>query len=80
MNIIEIIFHILQCEAGLRVNYDKTEIFRLGSIMDRDFKLTTKKPYKWTNDPLKILGMWLTNDNSNLFNFNITPQLQKIYT
>ena len=69
---------MLEHEAWLRVYYDKTEILRLGSIRATDFKLTTEKPYKWTNDPVEILGIWLNNDSSNLFKLNITSQLQKI--
>ena len=61
----------------MKVNYDRTGILKLGSIRDMDLKFTTQKPYKWTKDPVKILDIWLTNDSSNLFNLNITPQLQK---
>ena len=68
-------FLILEHEARLKFNYESTEILGPHSIMDMDFKLTTQKPYKWTNE---ILGIWMTNNNSNLFNLNITPQLQKI--
>ena len=31
--------------------------------------------YKWTNQPIKILGFYLTNNNTNLHALNITPQL-----
>ena len=54
LNITENILHLLEHEAGLKINYDKTEILRLGSIRDRDFKLTTQKLYKWTNDTVKF--------------------------
>ena len=54
LDIIENIFHILEHEAVLKVNYDKTEILRLDSVRDTDFKLTTQKSYKWTNDAVKF--------------------------
>ena len=57
LNIIENISYILECEARLKVNYDKTETLRLGSSRDTDFKITTQKPYKWTYDPLNFRDM-----------------------
>ena len=78
MNIAENIFHILEHEARLRVIYEKMEFLRLGSIRDIDINLNAQKPYQWTKDPVKNLGMWLTNDDSNLFNLNTTQQLQMI--
>ena len=36
------------------------------------------KEYKWTNQPIKILSVYLTNNNIHLLDLNITPQLTKI--
>lgn len=47
-------FNEFQQVLGLKVNYDKTSVYRLGSIKDTNAKLYTKKPFMWTNDPLKI--------------------------
>lgn len=43
--------------SGLSINYDKTEILRLGSLQYSDAKLNTLKPMSWTNDTIKILGV-----------------------
>ena len=60
------------------MNYDKTEILRIGSLRNTDLKIIMSQEYKWTNQPIKILGVYLTNDNSHVHDLNIIPQLTKI--
>ena len=43
--------------ADLRINYDKTDILRLGSLRNSDAKFYNQRPHNWTNDPLLILGI-----------------------
>lgn len=47
--------------VGIRINYDKTEILRLGFLKESEAKLTSTKPLKWTNDEIKILGITACN-------------------
>ena len=42
--------------SGMRINYDKTSVYRLGSICDTDARFYTMKKIRWTNDPVNILG------------------------
>ena len=65
-------------QSGLKIKYDKTEILRLGSLRNTYFKITMCQEFKWTNQPIKILGVHLMNDNTNLHDLNITPQLTNI--
>ena len=46
-----------QIISGLKVNYDKTEILRIGSLKNSDAKLYTQKNLKWTNNPAVLLGI-----------------------
>ena len=46
-----------QIISGLKVNYDKTEILRIGSLKNSEAKLYTQKNLKWTNDPANLLGI-----------------------
>ena len=46
-----------QIISGLKVNYDKTEILRIGSLKDSEAKLYTQRTLKWTNDPAVLLGI-----------------------
>lgn len=43
--------------TGLLINYDKTEILRLGSLQYTDRKLVSPMPIKWTNENTRILGI-----------------------
>lgn len=43
--------------SGLTMNYDKTLVMRLGSLVDSNAKLYTRKPLVWTNGPIKVLGI-----------------------
>ena len=48
--------------SGLKVNYDKTEILRIGSLKNSDAKLYTQKSFKWTNNPAALLGVEVGSD------------------
>ena len=52
----------VQKNTGLKVSYDKTCIYRLGSIRHTNAKLFTQKPMKWSNDDIEMLGVTITND------------------
>ena len=43
--------------SGFRLNYDKTEMYRMGSIHGSHATLYTQKQVKWTNEPVKVLGV-----------------------
>ncbi len=51
-NIIET-FDFIQRNTGLKVNYDKTSIYRIGSLKHSDATLYTQKQFKWVNTPIK---------------------------
>ena len=79
-NLVEVIstfdrFHSL---SGLKVNYDKTEIMRIGSLKNSVAKLITAKPFKWTNDPVNVLGATLTTVENDLCELNFPQQQKKI--
>ena len=47
-------------------------------MTNTDFKITRSQDYKGTNQHIKISGVYLTNDNTNLQYLNITSQLTRI--
>ena len=54
------IFHHLnafRANAGFQLNYDKTELYRIGPLHGSDVQLYTKNAVKWTNQPINILGV-----------------------
>ena len=59
------------------MNYDKTKIYRLGSLRKSDAKLITQNTVTWTNDPINILGIWVTDDVNEAMNLNFDPLVEK---
>ena len=68
-------FHL---QSGLTVNYEKTAIYRIGSIRNSNAQLYTQKPLAWTNIGLNVLGIFVTHDDHSLHKENYEPMLQKI--
>ena len=64
--------------SGLKVNYDKTEILRIGSIRGSQCKLENKLEIKWSNDYITLLGVKVTPDWEKCFKINICPIIDKI--
>ena len=66
--------------SGLRVNYHKTTVYRIGSIKDSDAKFYSANKIKWTNDPINVLGFWISNESKEVFDKNFEPLIQKMKT
>ena len=57
---LEIIFAILEDfrrNSGFTVNYNKTTVYRLGSLKNSKAKCYTEKDLVWTNEPINVLGI-----------------------
>ena len=63
--------------SGLKLNYDKTQIMRLGSLKDSDAKLFTQKAVSWSRR-VKILGVHLSPDRAFIIKENYELLLKKI--
>ena len=74
------LFEILQqfsLFAGLCVNYNKTEILRIGSLRGSDARFYSEFPLHWTDGPIKILGLWTSSDVEQMSIQNFDRTLQK---
>lgn len=63
--------------TGLQINYDKTCLYRIGSLAHSDAKIITTKPFVWTNGPIRILGLTIDHDLKNMFDANVNDLLDK---
>ena len=54
--------------SGLRMNYIKTTVLRIGPLWNSDAKFYTIKPLHWSNDAIKILGIWVHHPGTNANN------------
>ena len=64
-------------QSGLLVNYDKTSVYRIGSLKDSNAQLYTSKPLAWENEGIPTLGVWVTHQK-NLLDMNYTPVYMKM--
>ena len=49
---------------GLKVSYDKTTIYRIGSLRNTAAQLFTQKNFAWSDGPIETLGVKLNTDGS----------------
>ncbi len=71
-------FDSFEIVSGLKVNYDKTQILRIGSIKGLDCTLCPEINMKGTNEPIPLLGIDITPDISKLLEINYRNVVKKI--
>ena len=54
---------LTEANTGLKVSYDKACLYRMGSLAGSSACLYTQACLKWTNDPIYILGVHVSNDS-----------------
>ena len=62
--------------TGLRVNYDKTTVYRLGHYSSNAWFYSMRR-LQWSDGTIKILGIAYTDDDSKLQRLNLEPLLEK---
>ena len=72
---------IVENNMGLKVNYDKTCLYRIGSLAGLQANLYTKKEFVWSNESVESFGIGVCNDvkGANRINFeNLIPKIESI--
>ena len=64
-------------QSGMQISYDKTSIYRIGSVKRSNAQLYTQTEINWTKDGFKLLGILITDEN--IRDKNIEPTIQKAY-
>ena len=62
--------------SGMKVNYDKTTIYRIGSLRDSKAELYTEHKVNWENDTINVLGVDVAH--SQVLERNYTQLIQKV--
>ena len=65
-------------QVGFTPNYDKTSVYRIGSITNSDAKLFSQNQVNWTNEPITVLGITVSTNEAELEQLNYTPVLRKV--
>ena len=76
-SVIDILENFRAC-SGFTVNYDKTNIYRIGSLRNSHATLYTQKPLKWTNEDINVLGIHICANDMEAITKNYEPIFKKI--
>ena len=65
--------------TGFALNYDKTTIYRVGSMAHSNSKFYTAEGLKWTSDKINVLGVDIVNttDTAEILQQNYAPLFDK---
>lgn len=72
------LFKEFEIASGLAVNYEKTEILPIGPIKYNFIRLAPEIKMKWTNGPIKCLGVVITHDVNQMIDINFMKSQTKI--
>ena len=64
--------------TGLSVSYDKTTVYRIGSLRKSKSQLYTQPSLKWSNDNMNILGITVLHDIEQMLNINYDSTYDKM--
>ena len=67
----------LENSTGLKVDYDKSSIYRIGSLKTTNAKMYTNKKFHWTNDDIRVLGIDILSNTQNLNKVNYQKIIKK---
>ena len=67
-----------ELNSGMKVNYDKTTVYRMGSIRNTNAKFYSSRKINCSNGLVNILGVILTNDSEELVELNIRPLIKEM--
>ena len=62
---------------GLKVNYEKTVLYRIGSLANSKAQLYTQKVFVWDDPPIETLGIVVDVNQSAMATLNMQPLYQK---
>ena len=68
----------VEAQLGLQVSYEKTTLYKVGSLHNSDAQFYTQNNLKWSDDSIEMLGVLIPSDGSNVDNKNVDQILVKI--
>ena len=64
--------------SGLRPNYDKCTVLKIGALKGTPFSIQCDLPIKWSDGPVNILGVNIPVNLSEITTVNFTNKLSKV--
>ena len=78
LNAVIDIFDMIEKQLGLVVSYEKTVLYRIGSLQNTNAKLYTRKNFTWSNDTFTLLGLQINADEYEMITINYDNILLKL--
>ena len=63
--------------TGLKVNYQKSTVYRLGSSRDSNARFYSARKLQWSDGSINVLGILVTHSDQEMIKINIDPVLEK---
>ena len=60
------VLSIVETNIGLKVSYDKTSLYRIGSLTKSEARLYTTQNFKWNNENIDTLGVKIARDGTKV--------------
>ena len=64
--------------SGLRLNTNKYQVLRIGSMKINTIEYLKNRKYVWSSDEVKCLGMALNTTKRNIFLSNLKPKSRNL--
>ena len=64
--------------TGFKLSYEKTTVYRIGSLRKTSAKFYTESEMSWTSDGINVLGVEIHHNKDELISRNYQPILNKI--
>ena len=71
-------FEKVERNLGLKINYEKTTLYCIGSLQGTDAKLYSVRMYEWKDPPLFSLGVYVSTDTVEMAKLNLDPLKNKV--
>ena len=65
-------------QSGFCVSYDKTQMYRIGSLKFSDASLYCQQELRWTSDYINVLGIDIHHDNVKVLDLNYKKTMDKM--
>ena len=63
--------------SGMEINYNKTTLYRIGSLKSSNAMLYTQENIKWSNEDIVVLGVTVSHDQDSMLRKNYSPIITK---
>ena len=71
-------FDTFQKSTGFQLSYEKTTMYRVGSLERSNAQMYTGKPMRWTSDSINVLGVDITSNEDNVVEMNYQKTMTKV--